>query len=219
MPLGGNRARELSGDDIRALIGEPEDIGLDFKRELYNDRHDLCIDVSAMANSAGGHIVVGVEEANGRGTVLKLMPPDRARKEAERMRSWAHDWIRPRVPDLEIGPVEVESGGYVIVIRVPQSAISPHMVTTDHRTQFCRRYQDGNREMTHEEIRAAFLGDSALVGIEEVRVGIREVLRGHARERAVRTAADPNRFPEADLVQGYMERRLREWMEREDDAT
>jgi predicted HTH transcriptional regulator len=42
-----------------------EDTELDFKRELYKEGTDFATDVAAMANSAGGALVIGVEEKDG----------------------------------------------------------------------------------------------------------------------------------------------------------
>ncbi len=144
---------------------------------------------------------------------MNALAHEAALRESARMRSWCHDWIRPRVPDLEIELVEVEPGRYLVIARIPKSPIVPHMVAFDHRTQFGRRYQDGNREMTYEEIKAAFLGDAALVGIQEVRAGMRDLRRSLSREREARVLADPNEIVEPREVQDYMERALRKRME------
>lgn len=216
MPLGYKRVRDLTPEDIRALVGTREHVELDFKREPYANAYDLCIDAAFMANAEGGYIVVGMNEVDRAATTINAMSHGDALRESERMRSWCHDWIRPRVPDLEIEPVEVEPGRDVIVARVPKSPIGTHMVTFDRRTQFGRRYQDGNREMTYEEIKAAFLGDAALVGIEEIRVGMRDLRRSLAREREAGMPGDPNELVDPRDVQDYLERDLRKRMEEDE---
>ncbi len=213
MPLGYKRVRDLTPQDIHGLVGTQEDVELDFKREPYANGYDLCIDVAFMANAEGGYIVVGMNEVNRIATTMNALAHEAALRESERMRSWCHDWIRPRVPDLEIELVEAELGRYLVVARILKSPIGPHMVAFDHRTQFGRRYQDGNREMTHEEIKAAFLGDAALVGIQEIRTGMRDLRRSLSRERESRVPADPNEIVEPKGVQDYMERDLRKRME------
>jgi predicted HTH transcriptional regulator len=213
VPLGYKRVLELTPQDVQGLVGTLEDIELDFKRDPYANPSDCCVDIASMANAEGGYIVVGMNEVNRAATTINALSHADALRESERMRFWCHDWIRPRVPDLEIEPVEVESGRDLVVARVPKSPVGPHMVTFDRRTQFTRRYQDGNREMTYEEIRAEFLGDAALVGIEEIRAGMRDLRRSMAREREVRMPADPNELGEPRDVQDYMERRLRKRME------
>ncbi len=204
---------ELTAADVNALVGQPEGLDLDFKQMPYSDPYDLSVDVVAMANSSGGYIIVGVAETQARATGFMPLNDNAARVESERMRSWCHDWVRPRVRDLEIGRVEVQAGKFVIVARVPQSSIGPHMVTFNHRTQFSKRYQDGNREMTIEEIRVAFLGELVLQGIQEIQSGVRELLRAQARERLAGLVDDPNKLLTSDEVRGYMERLLRSWME------
>lgn len=213
MAFEGKLITELTAADVAAVVGQPEGLDLDFKQIPYSEPYDLSVDVVAMANSSGGYIIVGIAESQARATGFIPLTDNAARVESERMRSWCHDWIRPRVRDLEIGRVEVQAGQFVIVARVPQSPIGPHMVTFNHRTQFPRRYQDGNREMTIEEIRVAFLGDLVLQGIQEVQGGVRELRRAQARERFAALVDDPNRLLTSSEVRAYMERLLRRWME------
>jgi schlafen family protein len=213
VPFDYKRVRDLTQQDIQGLVGTLEGNELDFKGQPYVNPYDCCVDIASMANAEGGYIVVGMNEVNGAATTINALSQVAALRESGRMRSWCHDWIRPRVPDLEIESVEAEPGRNLVVARVPKSPLGPHMVTCDHRTHFNRRYQDGNREMTYEEIKAVFLGDAALVGIEEIRVGMRDLRRSAARERETKTAANPNEFVEPQDVQDHMERHLRRRME------
>ncbi len=54
-------------DQIAA--GVPEGVLLDYKKELYgggdSDVKEFLKDVSSFANTAGGHLVIGVDEAAG----------------------------------------------------------------------------------------------------------------------------------------------------------
>ena len=61
----------LSETDLRSLQenGVAEGIQLDYKRELYGnsdaDKREFLKDVSSFANTAGGHIIIGVTEEDG----------------------------------------------------------------------------------------------------------------------------------------------------------
>jgi len=66
-----NFSAELSLSRLMSLIDSPcETAALDFKETVdptqCRDRVELAKDVLAMANSGGGHIVVGVEDATRR---------------------------------------------------------------------------------------------------------------------------------------------------------
>src|SRR6476620_4623355 len=103
--------------DLQRLIddGIPESLTLDYKDSaaLAKDsksRDELCKDVSAFANSAGGQIVYGINEKNNKldnGSALT--------------REWLEQVIdsnvQPRIEGLVITPIRLAKGnGYVITI-------------------------------------------------------------------------------------------------------
>jgi hypothetical protein len=67
------------------------------------------------------------------------------------------DGIRPRVPGVVVWPVRLESGRIGVVIRVPRSYASPHMVTYKGTSRFFARSSNGKEQLDVEQIRAAFL--------------------------------------------------------------
>src|SRR3569832_218774 len=111
-------------DDLLRLIRDeiPESLTLDYKASpaLGKDsksREELCKDVSAMANSAGGQIIYGIEEND-----HKPMRVDDGNSAVTR--EWIEQVIdsnvQPRILGLIIRPVQLASGfGYVLTI--PQS--------------------------------------------------------------------------------------------------
>jgi predicted HTH transcriptional regulator len=61
---------QISETDLRSLTetGVPEGIAMDYKRASYGnsdaDTREFLKDVSSFANTAGGHLILGIEEAD-----------------------------------------------------------------------------------------------------------------------------------------------------------
>jgi len=59
----------------RLVVGRVvEDVDIDFKSEPHKDGQELAVDVSAMANTLGGVLVIGMAEADGVATQLTPCP-------------------------------------------------------------------------------------------------------------------------------------------------
>ncbi len=110
--------------DLLRLVAEgiPESLTLDYKASpaLSKDskaRDELCKDVSALANSAGGQIIYGIEEKD-----QKPVRVDEGNSIITR--EWIEQVIdsnvQPRMLGLVISPIQLEKG-YGYVITVPQS--------------------------------------------------------------------------------------------------
>jgi predicted HTH transcriptional regulator len=123
--------------DLQRLIddGIQESLTLDYKASLAlskepKPRAELCKDVSALANSAGGQPIYGIEEEN-------QMP---ARIDAGAAPDITREWIEhvidsnvhPRIQGLVITPIPLELG-YAFVITVPQSTTRGAHQTSDKR--------------------------------------------------------------------------------------
>jgi hypothetical protein len=103
-------------------------LSLDYKAStsLAKDsksRDELCKDVSAFANSAGGQIVYGIEEKNRK--------PIKIDHGSEVTREWIEQVIdsnvQPRIEGLAITPISVGTGHYAYVLTIPQaSGRAPH---------------------------------------------------------------------------------------------
>lgn len=147
-------------DDISSLIAEQATEGtyLDFKRDIpgRNDaaKHEFLADVSAFANSAGGDLIYGVEE-DGEGRAVTVVAqagnPD---QEARRLQDVLLHGVQPRIPGVQVQPVQV-GGGFVLVVRVPQSWAGPHRVNTNQH--FFVREGARKRQLDVPEIRGLFL--------------------------------------------------------------
>jgi hypothetical protein len=128
----------LSWQDVLHFCGLelPESTTLDYKREIPSE---LDRTVSAMANTSGGVILIGVDE--GRTSTKPILPPagvQLARGLPERITNLCITNIAPPlVPEIAV--VQDLSGTRaVIVVRVPQSHQAPHAVSRNTKVYIRR---------------------------------------------------------------------------------
>jgi len=84
---------EIEEDDLKELIQykDPETKYIDYKRELPKNKRkdtiDLLSDVSSFANTSGGHLIYGIEEARGvpvKPAPMNLDDPDKTNVDSDR---------------------------------------------------------------------------------------------------------------------------------------
>lgn len=161
MPLDTKRLIDLAESDILDLIsnGVEEGRETDYKELLKigsdGDRKEFLADVSSFANASGGHLVLGVAETDGRPTAIK--PLTIAGWDAERLRieSLVREGISPRLA-IELAAIPVTPSGHVVVLRIPRSWSSPHMVGFQRSGRFYSRNSAGKYQLDVGELRAAF---------------------------------------------------------------
>jgi predicted HTH transcriptional regulator len=112
--LDGRRLPEQSYSDLIAFLEQQvgESVTLDYKRELTGSprsRAELCMDISALANSQGGTIIYGVDEQQPDRTPV-LPPHGTARRVSNQpVEEWVaqvvRDGIQPRI-DVEMEAFE-----------------------------------------------------------------------------------------------------------------
>lgn len=108
---------------IEEILRQPEGKSLEYKRDLASPAPALRTLV-AFANSAGGRLVVGVEDGT-RAVVGVTQPLDLE----ERIANLVADSIEPRlVPEIEIVPWRKL---YVVVVTVYPSALRPHHLRSE----------------------------------------------------------------------------------------
>lgn len=144
---------------LTALIASQtaESAYLEFKRDApgrdSSAKHELTADVSAFANSSGGDIIYGIEEAEG--CAARVVPLLGNMDETAR---WFQDvlmnGIEPRIPGLQVQPVPTTEG-YAIVVRVPASWAGPHRIKPN--LSFFTREGSRKRQLDIPEIRGLFL--------------------------------------------------------------
>ncbi|MBP1092957.1 AlbA family DNA-binding domain-containing protein [Bradyrhizobium diazoefficiens] len=126
--------------DLEQLLadGAAEDTTLEFKdsRSLQRDEGkitELCINVSALANSAGGQIIYGINENKKTNGPIEV---DNGVTDPSITRDWISQIlnarIKPRLPEYSIEPVLLSGTQLGFVISVPQSLVGPHQAP-DHR--------------------------------------------------------------------------------------
>jgi Putative DNA-binding domain len=120
-------------DDLQRLIidGVEESLTLDYKASAAlgkSDvhRNELCKDVTAFANSAGGQIVFGIEEDKQKPTKLDDgVDPSITKEWIEQI---VDSNIQPRIEGLSIQPIPLGNGQCAYVITIPQATTyAPHM--------------------------------------------------------------------------------------------
>ena len=149
-------------EDLQRLVDEEiqESLTLDYKASpaLARDdkpRDELCKDVSAFANSAGGQIIYGIVE--------KDRKPVKVDDGSDLSREWIEQVIdthvEPRLDGLVITPVPVGSGRHAYVLTIPQaSGRAPHQAPDK---KYYKRQNFQSVPMEDYEIRDALRPPSA----------------------------------------------------------
>lgn len=146
-------------EDLLALVTNKveESTYLEYKRcaALSTDdktKTEISKDVSAIANSAGGTIIYGLQE---EGHVpVKIddgFNPDRVTKEW--LESIINSRIRPKIDGITIIPIELKKsnpGNYIFVVEIPRSSRAPHQAF-DYR--YYKRYNFESAPMEDYEIK------------------------------------------------------------------
>lgn len=154
--VGEEALRSLERNEI------PESIRLEFKRELNlatrEAKREAAKDVSALANTAGGRILYGVEEK-------ELQDGSRV---AGPIRPLTDGALEPTLSDVLVGSIHPRprfvvrrgpvEGGFVLVVEVYDSfGRDLHMVTGYGESRFYRRHSQGTFPMSEPEIREAYV--------------------------------------------------------------
>ena len=166
------RLDQIQKSDIEDLVkyAKRENAMLEFKQQLPGtsdtDKHEFLADVSSFANARGGDIVYGIvdkKDESGQSTGeagdiehVKDQTPD---KLIQKLEQQIREGISPRlscqikeIPGFGVGGV-----GFVLIIRIPKSMASPHMVCFKKSSKFYSRHSSGKIQLDVKEIRDSFL--------------------------------------------------------------
>lgn len=159
----------IDKSDIDSLIVNqvPESRTIDYKEELPgntdNDKKEFLADVSSFANASGGDLLYGIQEqrdSKGQPTGLPEIANGldgiNSDTEIRRLENIIRDGIAPRISNVQLAAIEGFSKGTLIVIRIPKSWTSPHMVTFKNHSRFYSRNSAGKYPLDVTEIRSAF---------------------------------------------------------------
>ncbi|MGH6862523.1 MAG: AlbA family DNA-binding domain-containing protein [Phyllobacterium sp.] len=153
---------DISEVDLNDLIqaARPEGLAIDYKRDPYGnrdaDKKEALKDITSFANSAGGHLIIGMKETKGVPTGLTGLPGVNPDAEICRLESLVRDGIEPRILGVRMRAVGLRDGGAALVIRIPRSWNPPHRVSSAGTNRFYVRNSGGAHEASVEELRVLF---------------------------------------------------------------
>lgn len=169
------RFEAINKTDIEALILNEvaESRTLEYKEKLPgnsdDEKKEFLSDVSAFANASGGDILYGISEqrnSDGKSTGLpgeaKGLSGINSDTEIRRLDNILRDGIEPRMPGVQIKAIDGFADGAAIVVRVPKSWNSPHMVTFKNLSRFFARNSAGKYQLDVAEIRSTFIASESL---------------------------------------------------------
>jgi hypothetical protein len=197
----GVRLAEITWQHIESIVNRQsaEDLSVDFKRSHYvlnrafgrsvlpsspqedvderilKDRFELAKDVSAFANAAGGLIVVGIAEANGR--AQQILPVEL--KDVQRLAylDVIRSWTAPYLSDVEIGhlasPSDPAQG--CVLIFVPPSASGPHAVVEPNSHRHTWYVRDGGHATPLSEAQVAVAYRDRFAGRSDLEQRVRDI--------------------------------------------
>ncbi len=191
---------DLNEQDLIELIdrGEPESKTLDYKRDRIGDstgeRKEFLYDIASFANASGGHLLIGISEAQGKPIKITGLEGMDADQEVLRLEGMCRDGISRRIiPEVRMRAVPVQSApGPVLAIRIPNSWTKPHMVTYRGTNKFYSRNSNGKYILDVDEIRSAFLfSEAAAEKIRQFRLD---------RIASINSGETPPGFPQNSTV-------------------
>lgn len=146
----------LEHDDLLRLIEDqvPEDESLDYKQAPYQSTKEFCKDISALANTLGGVILLGVREEH-------LLPVevsgiDAPAEEQQRLTQAVEANIRPRI-SVAWKSIPLVNRRHVLACGTQKSRLGPHMNHADNDKRFHKRANEVTTVMDERELRRAFL--------------------------------------------------------------
>ncbi len=154
----------MTTTELRELIANGENSGVDFKRDVIENRQ-LAKELVAFANLRGGYVLLGVDDDGSvRGLARRDSPArteddDEGARTYQRLEEWVmqacRDKIRPEIiPYFEIVR-DVEPGRDVAAVHV-ERGWSVHHVWHDQRRTYCIRVGSTSREASPEELARLF---------------------------------------------------------------
>lgn len=144
---------ESEQDILTATINSSleETVTFDAKKELPPKNSEIAKDVSAMANTAGGVIIFGIDEdVSGRPTIPT---PFELKGQREKIDNVLRTLVS-EVPNYTISAIESQSNaakGYIVLV-IPPSERAPHMVIKKGELRYYGRGETGNYILSESEV-------------------------------------------------------------------
>jgi hypothetical protein len=190
MPITRPDFENLCEADLQTLLDNevPEGIHIEYKRGLYgrtdSDKKEFLKDVSSFANTAGGHLVLGIAAKDGVPSAIVGLAGD-LDAEQQRLESLLRDRLEPRIAGLRMQPVSLANGQRALAIRIPKSWNPPHAVLHNKARLIFARNSAGAHEASIDEMRSMFTTGSTL----------REQARNFQRQRLTEIHGGEAPFP------------------------
>lgn len=152
----------ITEEDLQGLITNKviENQKVEYKRDLPgnsdSEKKEFLADVSSFANASGGLLIYGIESENGIPQNLQGISDNNIDNVKNRLESFIRDGIEPRIPNISIKELGLTSGNAVVLISMPSSLQSPHMVVYGGHSKFYTRNSAGKYPMDVIELRRAF---------------------------------------------------------------
>ena len=168
MPITRANAEDVTESDLLELIEDQvaEGLVIDYKREVEVGTEDgkrkILKEVSSFANMAGGHLVIGMVEAEGLPIELVGLDGD-LDAVIQRLENLFRDCLEPRVVGMRMKSVPLNGGRRALIIRVPRSWNPPHAVLYKGTRRYFARNSAGAHEASVEELRAMFTAGATLL--------------------------------------------------------
>lgn len=179
------KLEDIAEPHLEALIkeGVREGALIDYKRAINLKesaaKAELLRDVSSFANSAGGHIVIGVEEERGLPICLDGISADFEKLE-QQINQILRTHIDPPVTAFRMRAVPLAKGTFVFLLRIDKAWNGPHMVMMDGENRCWTRDHSGKRMMDIPDLKQALaFSEGAAERMKKFRTGrIADVLAG-----------------------------------------
>ena len=147
---------DIPDQELKDLIGKQrENQHIDFKQKYdhrnpkVQEKHkrEISKDVTAMANTEGGYILIGVDEK--AGLAQDFVNVANPAKIAQSIRLTCLHRIDPPIQNLQVAERSIECGGEdisLIIIHIPPSHSRPHGFKSQGSINFVKRYGTDTRE-------------------------------------------------------------------------
>lgn len=143
---------------------------IEYKRELNigtdSEKKEFLADVSSFANASGGDIIYGIEEDKEiKGKPVDLCGLDILNMDGLKLKidGIIRDGIEPRMRIDEPKILKLTNGNSVLILRIPRSWASLHMIKFKGSSKFNSRTSAGKYPLDVSEIKAAFLASETIV--------------------------------------------------------
>jgi hypothetical protein len=139
------------------------------------DKRELLKDVSALVNTHGGHLVIGIDAPQAAATsVLGFRVAD-IDAEVRRLHNIIRTGIEPPIVGLRTRWVQLGNGNHCVLFRVPQSWNLPHRVSFHQSNKFFIRHSTSVDQMS---IAATTGGTNWSIGVSGLTCGWYYYARG-----------------------------------------